>query len=73
MSRTRSLPIHPGCVRLNHWTNAGATLVMILSGSQIHNAYPILPFAIPAWMTLGGWLEGALLWHFAAMWVRRMV
>jgi thiosulfate reductase cytochrome b subunit len=46
---------------------------MILSGSQIHNAYPILPFAIPAWMTLGGWLEGALLWHFAAMWVRRMV
>ena len=20
-------------------------------------------------MTLGGWLEGALLWHFAAIWV----
>jgi len=42
---------------------------MILSGWQIHNAYPILPFAIPTWLTLGGWLGGALLWHFAAMWV----
>ena len=69
MSRTRSPTIHPACVRLIHWINAGATLVMILSGWQIHNAYPILPFAIPAWMTLGGWLGGALLWHFAAMWV----
>jgi thiosulfate reductase cytochrome b subunit len=52
-----------------HWLNAAATLVMILSGLQIHNAYPILPFAVPSWLTLGGWLGGALLWHFAAMWL----
>jgi thiosulfate reductase cytochrome b subunit len=62
-------PIHPVAIRCLHWTNATATFVMILSGWQIHNAYPILPFAFPAWMTLGGWLGGALLWHFAAMWV----
>ena len=61
--------IHPRAVRVMHWTNAAATIVMIMSGLQIHNADPILPFAFPAWMTLGGWLGGALLWHFAAMWV----
>ena len=62
-------PIHPVSVRIMHWVNAAVTLVMILSGLQIHNADPILPFAIPSWLTLGGWLGGALLWHFAAMWV----
>ena len=61
--------IHPRIVRVTHWLNAAATLVLILSGLQIHNADPILPFAIPSWLTLGGWLGGALLWHFAAMWV----
>ena len=61
--------IHPVAVRLMHWINAAATVVMIMSGLQIHNAYPILPFQLPGWMTLGGWLGGALLWHFAAMWV----
>jgi thiosulfate reductase cytochrome b subunit len=52
-----------------HWVNAAATVVMMLSGWQIYNAYPVLPFTFPAWSTLGGWLGGALLWHFAAMWV----
>jgi thiosulfate reductase cytochrome b subunit len=52
-----------------HWLNAAATLVMVMSGLQIHNAFPILPFAVPSWLTLGGWLGGALLWHFAAMWL----
>ena len=61
--------IHPLALRVMHWTNAVATLVMIMSGLQIHNADPILPFAIPSWMTLGGWLGGALLWHLAAMWL----
>lgn len=42
---------------------------MILSGWQIYDASPILPFVFPRWMTLGGWLAGALAWHFAAMWV----
>jgi thiosulfate reductase cytochrome b subunit len=61
--------IHPAIVRLTHWINAIAVVVMILSGWQIYNASPILPFSFPAWMTLGGWLGGAIQWHFAAMWV----
>jgi thiosulfate reductase cytochrome b subunit len=42
---------------------------MIASGWEIYNASPILPFRFPSALTLGGWLGGALLWHFAAMWV----
>ena len=61
--------MHPAFVRVTHWINAAAILVMIASGLQIHNAYPILPFQVPGFLTLGGWLGGALLWHFAAMWV----
>jgi len=61
--------VHPVIVRITHWINAVAVIVLIMSGLQIHNAYPVVPFRFPAWMTLGGWLGGALLWHFAAMWV----
>ena len=61
--------IHPLVVRLTHWLNAIAVAIMILSGWQIYNAHPILPFSFPAWMTLGGWLGGAIQWHFAAMWL----
>jgi thiosulfate reductase cytochrome b subunit len=42
---------------------------MIGSGWQIYNASPLFPFIFPRGITLGGWLAGALLWHFAAMWV----
>jgi thiosulfate reductase cytochrome b subunit len=62
-------PIHPRFVRLTHWTNAAAILVLVPSGWLIYNAYPILPFSFPASLTLGGWLGGALQWHFAAMWL----
>jgi thiosulfate reductase cytochrome b subunit len=61
--------IHPLIVRLTHWLNAVAVVIMILSGWQIYNASPIFPFSFPAWMTLGGWLGGAIQWHFAAMWL----
>jgi thiosulfate reductase cytochrome b subunit len=44
-------------------------VVMIASGWEIYNASPLFPFAFPRNITLGGWLAGALLWHFAAMWV----
>ena len=42
---------------------------MIFSGWRIYNASPIFPFKFPVDLTLGGWLGGALQWHFAAMWV----
>jgi thiosulfate reductase cytochrome b subunit len=42
---------------------------MVTSGWKIYDASPIFPFMFPKWLTLGGWLGGALAWHFAAMWV----
>ena len=61
--------IHPAWVRIAHWINAVAMLVMIGSGWEIYNASPLFGFTFPGSITLGGWLAGALLWHFAAMWV----
>ena len=66
---THSQRIHPLAVRITHWINAAAIVVMIGSGWQIYNASPLFPFVFPSWMTLGGWLGGALAWHFAAMWL----
>jgi thiosulfate reductase cytochrome b subunit len=60
---------HPGWLRITHWLNAVAVLIMVTSGWQIYNASPIFGFDFPKAVTLGGWLAGALLWHFAAMWL----
>jgi thiosulfate reductase cytochrome b subunit len=61
--------IHPRWVRVTHWVNAASVIVLILSGWEIYNASPLFGFRFPKSITLGGWLAGALLWHFAAMWV----
>ena len=61
--------IHPRWLRITHWINAVAVIVMVLSGWRIYNASPIFPFVFDKNITLGGWLGGALLWHFAAMWL----
>jgi thiosulfate reductase cytochrome b subunit len=66
---TTAATIHPRWVRVCHWINALAILVMIGSGWQVYNASPLFGFTFPKVITLGGWLAGALLWHFAAMWV----
>ena len=64
------LTIHPVWVRAFHWVNAAAVVLMCLSGWQVYNASPIFPaLTFPASITLGGWLGGALLWHFAVMWI----
>jgi thiosulfate reductase cytochrome b subunit len=52
-----------------HWINALAMILMIMSGWQIYNASPLFDFRFSRDITLGGWLAGALLWHFAAMWL----
>ena len=61
--------IQPGWVRVLHWTNAVAMVLMIMSGWQIYNASPLFNFTFSSSITLGSWLGGALLWHFAAMWL----
>ena len=52
-----------------HWLNALAVFVLMMSGWRIYNATAFLGLVIPKNITLGGWLGGALQWHFAAMWV----
>ena len=61
--------IQPAWVRTVHWINAVAIVLMIMSGWQIYNASPLFGFKFSSNITLGGWLGGALLWHFAAMWL----
>ncbi len=61
--------VHPVWLRATHWLNALAVVILMMSGWRIYNATAFLDFAIPEGITLGGWLGGALQWHFAAMWV----
>ncbi|MFM0415905.1 cytochrome b/b6 domain-containing protein [Paraburkholderia aromaticivorans] len=62
--------VHPLWLRITHWLNALAAIVMVLSGWRIYDASPVFKgFMIPLHLTLGGWLAGALQWHFAAMWL----
>jgi thiosulfate reductase cytochrome b subunit len=68
---------HSAVVRFCHWLNAVALTVMITSGWRIFKAFPSfgprLPehklLNIPEAITLGGWLGGALQWHYTFMWV----
>ena len=62
-------PIHPLWMRITHWLNALAVLVLVTSGWRIYDASPLFDFEFPTAITLGGWLGGALQWHFAAMWL----
>jgi thiosulfate reductase cytochrome b subunit len=62
-------PVHPLWLRACHWVNAVAVLVMVSSGWRIYNASPLFSFEFPGAVALGGWLGGALQWHFAAMWL----
>ncbi len=64
-----SRPIHPLWLRLTHWLNALAVVILMLSGWRIYDASPLFAFTFPPAITLGGWLGGALQWHFAAMWL----
>jgi thiosulfate reductase cytochrome b subunit len=66
---TPATVIQPAWVRVAHWINAVAMILMIMSGWQIYNASPLFDFNFSSSITLGGWLGGALLWHFAAMWL----
>src|ERR1700690_3320639 len=61
--------IHPIWLRATHWLNALAVVIMTMSGWRIYNAAPFFDFKIAKAITLGGWLGGAIQWHFAAMWL----
>jgi thiosulfate reductase cytochrome b subunit len=62
--------IQPAWVRIVHWINAVAIVLMIMSGWQIYNASPLFEsLTFSRSITLGGWLGGAIQWHLAAMWL----
>jgi thiosulfate reductase cytochrome b subunit len=66
----RPARLHPLALRVMHWINALAMIVMILSGWAIYNDEVIFgELHFPTWMTLGDGPEGALQWHFFAMWI----
>lgn len=61
--------IHPLWLRATHWLNALAVVILAMSGWRIYNASPFFDFTFAKGITLGGWLGGAIMWHFAAMWL----
>jgi thiosulfate reductase cytochrome b subunit len=61
--------IHPVWLRATHWLNALAVVILATSGWRIYNASPLFDFKFAKGITLGGWLGGAIQWHFAAMWL----
>jgi thiosulfate reductase cytochrome b subunit len=62
--------LHPLGLRIMHWINALAMIIMIASGWEIYNDSVILGWLrFPQWITIGDGPEGALQWHFAAMWL----
>jgi Ni/Fe-hydrogenase b-type cytochrome subunit len=68
---------HPWVVRICHWLNAISLFVLIGSGLKIFRAFPSfgpkIPqhnlLTVPKALTIGGWLGGALQWHFTFMWI----
>jgi thiosulfate reductase cytochrome b subunit len=78
---THHIQDHPLLVRLAHWLQALAIIVMIGSGWRIYNSSPIFNFRFPLWATLGGQpleskiahmdpgVANALNWHFTGMWL----
>ncbi len=70
MSSERPRRLHPLPLRLLHWVNAAAIIVMIMSGMGIYNDEVIFGWLFfPHALLIGGWAADHLLWHFAAMWV----
>ncbi len=68
--RKRSKPLHPWPLRVMHWINALAMLLLIGSGWKIYNDEVLFGWLhFPDWITIGGEAQGALQWHFFAMWV----
>src|SRR6202158_6479400 len=67
---------HPLPIRITHWVNAISLFVLVTSGLRIFRAFPSfgpkIPegvlLDIPKSLALGGWLGGALQWHFTFMW-----
>ena len=64
------MKMHPLVIRIVHWTNAVAMVIMIMSGWKIYNDEVLFGFLhFPEAIVLGVWAQHGLQWHFAFMWV----
>jgi thiosulfate reductase cytochrome b subunit len=64
------LRLHPLAVRIMHWINAAAMIIMIMSGWKIYNDDIIFSWLrFPDAITLGKWAQHGLQWHFFGMWI----
>ncbi len=52
--------IHPRWLRITHWLNVCAVVVLVLSGWRIYNASPLFELRFPREWTIGGWLGGVI-------------
>src|SRR5919106_312524 len=65
-----SRKLHPLPLRIMHWINALAIIIMIGSGWKIYNDEVLFGWLhFPEWITIGGEAQGALQWHFLGMWI----
>ena len=69
-SHARKRRLHPWPVRVMHWINALAVIIMITSGWKIYNDEVIFGWLhFPDAITLGVWAQHGLQWHFFGMWI----
>jgi thiosulfate reductase cytochrome b subunit len=69
-TKRRSGRLHPLPVRIMHWVNAIAIIIMIGSGWKIYNDEVLFGWLhFPDAITIGGEAQGALQWHFFGMWI----
>ena len=62
--------LHPVPIRIMHWINAFAMIMMITSGWGIYDDDVIIRgFMFPGWARLGEWAAPSLNYHFAGMWL----
>ena len=62
--------LHPWPVRIMHWTNAAAMIVLIGSGWGIYDDPAIVHGVyFPKAVRIGSWAAESLLWHLSAMWL----
>ena len=74
---TRAAYEHPFPIRFCHWLNSVSLLILVASGLRIFKAFPTFGpkvsqkdlLHVPPSLTLGGWLGGALQWHFTFLWI----
>jgi thiosulfate reductase cytochrome b subunit len=65
----RSKVIHPWPLRIMHWLNAAAVIMLIGSGWQIYDASPLFDFTFPPLLTIGRWLGAGIAWLLAFIWL----